>query len=69
MMKARSLYLFYWTNYHAALLNVGFTGKRTTAILVPSDIVFYMLKKYFIVKVHNIFVAICSFYSSVNFYN
>ena len=68
-MKARSLYVIGRLIILAALFKVGFTGKRTIAILVPSDIIFFMLKKYFIVKVYNIFVAIYSFYSSVNFYN
>ena len=53
----------------ATLFKVGFVCKRAIAILVPSDFVFYMLKKYFIVKAYNIFVAMYSFYSSANFYN
>ena len=63
----RAVYICFleWWIILAVFFKVGFTGKRTIAILVLSEIVFHLLKKYFIAKVYNIFVTINSFYSSI----
>ena len=62
MMIVHSWCLSHWTIILAVWFKINFTSKWTTGILVSFCIIIYMLIKYFLANVYEIFEAIHSFY-------